>query len=202
MKSLVALCLMFTSVSLMASNVGVSTHPMVTSDQAITTEFNTFHSYGEGFGITGRYFRRINPDLTIDAGVGLATDDRPSSIYAAVDYQLFPDYDTQPRVSLKSGLESVEIEDDRWNIIGTTPIVSKSVVVNGQEFFPFVATPIRLGLNSETQKYRFFPEVNFGTTTGGFRIGDYDNLIGNVELGFDLSNGGSTISAGLTYPIL
>lgn len=201
MKILLALCIATVSSLSMAATVGVSTHPFVSTDQAITTEFNSFHDYGSGIGITGRYFKSLNENVNLDVGIGIATEDRPVSLFAAADYMLYPDYNNQPRISIKSGIESVQIEDERWNIIGAAPTISKSIVVNGYELFPFASIPLRLGLNSDTEEYKIFPEFSFGTTAGGFSIGEYNNLIGSFEVGFDLSNGGSSVTAGLTYPL-
>ena len=180
--------------------IGQSTHPMLLKKRIISTEFTGVFTDGTGIGVQGRYTQRINEKMKFDAGIGIAGGERSSRIFAGLDYELFPDYMKQPRISIKGSFEGASEFGDRVTTLSISPTVSKGYSFWGKEGYPFVALPIGVSLNSSTQMY----ETVIGLTggwTGKLPIKDYDHLTASVELNLGLKDTYSGLFVGLAYPI-
>ncbi|MDA9793051.1 hypothetical protein N9B72_00560 [Bacteriovoracaceae bacterium] len=194
---LVAATLSFAS---FANVVGVSTHPFTLKNKVITTEVTGNFSGGSGVGVQGRYFQRINQDLNVDAGFGISGGERSSRIFLGADYLLYPDHNKQPRISMKGTFEKLREFEASYTALGLTPTVSKGFVFWGNEAFPFVALPIKLGLDSDTSRYQTISSLAMGIT-GRLPINGYRHLIGNIEANLDIKNSYTGLYFGVSYPI-
>lgn len=195
--AMTALCVSFGA---SASTIGLSTHPFTMNKRVITTEFNSFLSAGAGMGITAKYFQRVDSKLNIDAGVMVSDGDRSSAFMAGADYEIFPDYGRQPRLSAKALLQSAEVDGDRVNNFGVAPTLSKGFAFWGKEAFPFVALPVSVGLNTNEGTYETSTALAAGIT-GRLPIEGYSNLIGNLETNVGLRNSYTAIVMGLSMPL-
>lgn len=183
-----------------ASTVGLSTHPFTMNKKVITTEFNSFLSEGAGMGITAKYFQRISPKLNMDAGVTVSDGDRESIVQAGADYQIFPDYGRQPRVSVKGLLETASIEGNRINTFGAAPTISKGFSFWGKEGFPFLALPLTVSLNTDFGTYETSSALAAGIT-GRLPLNGFDNLIGNLETNIGIDDSYTAILMGVSMPL-
>jgi hypothetical protein len=199
-KFIVSLLAVATSFSAMANVVGVSTHPFQTEKQVVNTEFTSNLSTGSGFGVQARYYNRINRDWNIDAGAGFSGGERDSRFFVGADYMLYPDYDNQPRISFKSFLERTSDFNNSFTNIGVAPTISKGFSFWGHEAFPFVALPVKLGLNSDSKRYDTISSLAFGIT-GRLPIEGTNNLIGNIEANVDIDNSYTALLMGVSYPL-
>lgn len=195
--AMTALCL---SSGAIASVVGLSTHPFTMNKRVITTEFDTYLSSGAGMGITAKYFQRFDSKLNVEAGVGVSDGDRSNRLFTGADYEIFPDYGRQPRVSAKAILESASFNGDRVNTVGIAPTVSKGFAVYGNEMFPFMALPMSVGLNTDEGTYETSTALAMGIT-GRLPIQGYDDLIGNIETNVNLRNSYTAIVMGVSMPL-
>lgn len=192
-----ALCFSFGAA---ASTIGLSTHPFSMEKKAITTEFNSYLSSGDGTGITAKYYQKLDDRLNVDAGVSVGNGNRASSFMLGADYELFPDYGRQPRISAKALLESSNIEGDRVNNFGVAPTLSKGFSFWGKEAFPFVALPLAVGLNTDEGTYETNTAFAAGIT-GRIPLNGFENLVGNLETNIGLRNSYTAIVMGISMPL-
>lgn len=194
------LLLALVTLSVSATTVGLSTHPFAVENKVITTEFNNYTSAGTGMGLTAKFYERVNQTLNYDVGFSVAEGIRSNRFLAGADYELFPDYGRQPRVSLKGIFESMDFDGDRINSVGIAPTISKGFSFWGKEAFPFLALPYRVSLNNDENTYETSTAVAVGIT-GRLDIGGTDKVVGNIETNFNLENSYSAIVMGLSVPL-
>ncbi|MBG60395.1 MAG: hypothetical protein CME67_02655 [Halobacteriovoraceae bacterium] len=200
MKRIILAVAMMVSTASFATTVGLSTHPFTMNKSVVTTEFNSYLSSGDGMGITAKYFQRVNSRVNFDAGFGVTDGDRANRLFAGADYELFPDYGRQPRVSIKSLLETNEVDGDRINSLGFAPTLSKGFSIYGKEAFPFVALPMSVGLNTNEGTYETITALSAGIT-GRLPVRGFESLVGNIETNFNLRNSYTALVMGLSMPL-
>ncbi|MEX0798230.1 MAG: hypothetical protein WD025_02230 [Bacteriovoracaceae bacterium] len=195
--AIVALCF---SAGSFAATVGLSSHPFTMNKKVITTEFNSYMSAGSGKGITAKYFQRVDGKFNVDAGFGVTDGERSNRLFAGADYEIFPDYGRQPRVSAKTVLETMSFDGDRINTISVAPTLSKGFSFWGKEAFPFLALPLSLGLNTDEGTYQTATALSAGIT-GRIPLDGYENLVGNLETNVNLRNSYTAIVMGVSMPL-
>ena len=200
MKSLFLAALALVSNNLFAHGTGMSSYPLELGKNLFSTEFTGITSTGGGVGLQGRFTRKINPKLVLDGGVGLAGGERNSRLFVGADYELFPDYMKQPKVSIRTSFEHAKEFDSQRNILSIAPKVSKGFSLWGHEAFPYVAMPIGLNLDSETKKYESQANLNFGIN-GNLPIEGYRNILGTLETTIGVKDSYTGIFAGVTFPL-
>ncbi|MAW07475.1 MAG: hypothetical protein CME61_04250 [Halobacteriovoraceae bacterium] len=190
------------STQVWAYGVGQSTHPMAINDRLLATEFTGILSDGTGMGVQVRYTQKLNKKIRMDGGLGIAGGDRSSRMFVGADYEIFPDYEKQPRVSVKLGYENASEFGNRINSFSITPTASKGFSFWGKEGYPFVAVPISVGLNSSNRTY----ETSLGLTGGWtgkvpLKIESLSKLTASAELNLGLKDTYTGVFVGLSYPI-
>lgn len=199
-KLLIGLMAMATSMSVFGYGFGVSTHPLVEDQKAVTAEFNGIFARGKGMGMQARYTQKISPLLTVDGGFGFTDGSRANNIFVNADYELYPDYMRQPRISVRGTLQRADEYGDTVNRIGIAPVVSKGFNFWGKEAFPFISIPVSLDLNGDESSYQVGSRLAFGMT-GNLPIRGYENLLANFETNLDINNGFSSVFMGLSLPL-
>jgi len=183
-----------------AAGTGYSTYPLSMEKSLIGAEFTGITSSGGGVGVQGRFTQRVNSKFNYDAGIGISGGQRSSRIFAGADYELFPDYENQPKISLKSTIQNSKDFDRRVNSVSLAPTVSKGFSFWGEEAFPFIALPYAINLDSKASTYHTSFNVNVGIT-GKLPIEGYSNLIGMLEATVSVKDSFTGIFAGVSYPI-
>lgn len=183
-----------------ASTIGVSTHPFTMKKQVVTTEFNNYMTNGTGAGITAKYFQRLNEQINFDAGFGITDGERANRVFLGADFGLIPDYGRQPRVSIKGLLQTEDFDGNRINSFGAAPTISKGFSFWGKEAFPFLATPLRVSLNADSNTYETSTAVATGIT-GRLPMDGYENLIYNIEANMSVRNSYTGFVMGISLPI-
>lgn len=154
MKKLIALIGLLASGNLYAYGNGYTSAPMISKQRLISTELTGITSTGGGVGVQARYTQKVNSDLTFDAGIGMGGGELNNRIFVGADYLLFPDYQKQPRVSIKATFNNAKEFKDRRNIVGIAPNLSKGFNFWGHEAFPYLAVPVNLNLNTGKKTYQ------------------------------------------------
>jgi hypothetical protein len=183
-----------------ANVVGLSTHPFTLKNKVLSTELTGNFSSGSGMGIQARYYQKINQDLNVDAGFGIASGERDQRIFLGADYMFYPDYKNQPRVSLKGTFERMSEFNVNYNALGLTPTVSKGFTFWGKEAFPFVALPIKLALDSDRDSYETISSLAFGIT-GRLPFEGYKHLVGSIEGNIDIDSSYTGLFVGVSYAL-
>lgn len=179
---------------------GVSTYPIMLDKKFISGEFTGITSTGGGVGVQGRYTQRLNRKTIIDAGIGMSGGERSSRLFAGADFEIYPDYQRQPRVSVKTEISNNKEFDVRRNTIGISPTVSKGFSFWGHEAYPFVALPYNVSLDSDTKTYETQANLNVGIT-GNLPFEGYKHLTGTLEASVKIKDSYSGVFMGISYPI-
>lgn len=196
----VALATTLLSFGAMAAGTGFSTYPLTMENTLIGAEFTGVTSNGGGVGMQGRFTQRVNSKFNYDVGMGISGGERSSRLFAGADYELFPDYENQPKVSLKTQIQNAKEFDRRVNSLSLAPTVSKGFSFWGEEAFPFIALPFGINLDDESKTYNTSFNINVGIT-GKVPVEGYRHLIGMIEATVDIKDSYTGIFAGVSYPI-
>ncbi len=186
-----------------AYGIGLSSFPLPAETKLISAEFTGITSVGGGIGLQTRYTQKINEKNTIDVGLGMAGGERSGRLFAGYDIELYPDYQTQPRVSIKTYLENSKEFSSRKNIIGVAPSISKGFTFWGKEAFPYFSLPYGISLDGGNKTYNSVLSANFGISgVLPVDIGPEDKqLTANAEAIIGLKDSFSGLFFGVAYPI-
>lgn len=185
-----------------AYGTGLSTFPLEVETKLISAEFTGITSSGGGIGMQARYTQKLSEKGTIDAGLGISGGERSARLFAGYDYELFPDYENQPRTSIKAFVENSKEFRDRRNILGIAPTVSKGFSFWGKEAFPYISIPYGISLNSNSNSYNTTLSANVGISgIVPADIGPNKQLTANAEVIMGLKNSFTGAFVGLAYPI-
>ncbi len=197
---LLAIIGIFAPTKVLAIGTGYITYPLAPEKRLVSTEFTGITSTGGGIGLQGRFTQKINEKITLDAGLGIGSGERDSRFFAGADFELFPDYMKQPRVSLKTTFSNSEEFEVRRNIFTFAPTVSKGFSFWGNEAFPFFSLPLGVSLNGENSTYETIVNANAGIT-GNLPIEGYEKLMGTVEATVGVKDSFTALFFGVSYPL-
>ena len=200
MKRILLIAALLTSTQIWAYGTGFSTAPLISNKKIISTEFTGITSTGGGIGLQARYTQKVNADLTFDAGIGMGGGDLNNRVFVGADYLIFPDYQRQPRVSIKATFENAKEYNDRRNIVSIAPTVSKGFSFWGQEAFPYIALPVGLNLNTGNQTYATSVAAQVGVN-GKLPIEGLQHLTVGLEGTIKIKDHHSGLAFNLGYPI-
>lgn len=198
----VILSLIFGALTTSAFGYGVGqvTHPLKRNTHIVSAEFTGIMTDGSGIGLQGRYTRKLAEKITADAGIGLGAGDRSFRVFGGANYDLYPDFGKQPKVSVKAGLEIGREFGNTITTMSITPIASKGLNIYGIEGFPFVALPIALGLNGNSKTYETMYSVAAGWT-GKIPMKNMEKFTASLEMNLGLKDNYTGMFLGLAYPL-
>lgn len=179
---------------------GISAYPFAQDVSMVTTELIGHMSNGKGMGLQARYGRKFNQFVSIDGGVGFSDSNRSGRVFVATDIEIFPDYEHQPRFSLKPFFENAMEYKKRKSIFGISPLFSKGFPVLNQSVHPFVSLPIGLTLNTSNNSYEMRSTVAMGVT-GKVPLEGMENVIFNLEGNINIAKSFSGIFLGFSYAL-
>jgi hypothetical protein len=184
-----------------AYGIGLSTYPLKVETKLLSAEFTGITSTGGGIGMQGRYTQKLSEHGTIDAGLGISGGERSARIFAGYDVELFPDYENQPRTSVKAFIENSKEFRDRRNILGIAPTFSKGFSFWEKEAFPYISFPYGISLNNNSNSYNTTLSANVGIS--GLiptEVGETKQLTANAEAIIGLKDSFSGFFMGVAYP--
>lgn len=185
-----------------AYGTGLSSFPLAAETKLISAEFTGITSTGGGIGMQARYTQKLNEMGTIDAGLGISGGERSARLFAGYDYELFPDYENQPRTSIKAFVENSKEFRARKNILGIAPTVSKGFSFWGKEAFPYISLPYGISLNGTNNSYRTTLSANIGVSgVIPADVGPEKQLTANAEAIIGIKDSFSGAFVGVAYPI-
>lgn len=199
-KSLTLISAMAISANAWSYGIGYSTFPLQTEEKMLSTEVTNTISEGSGAGLQTRFTYKSNRRTVIDAGIGVSGGQRTGRIFINADYELLPDYMSQPKLSLKTGFQNSKEFGIRKNIFKIAPTLSKGLSFWGKEAFPYASIPISLDLDSSSKTYETLMNVAVGIT-GKLPVQGYTHITANAELSLNLKDSYSGVIVGLSYPI-
>ncbi|WP_417335349.1 hypothetical protein [Halobacteriovorax marinus] len=197
--------LSFAAATLLSTNAwslgtGVSSFPMMTGKKLISSEVLGVTSSGGGIGAQVRYTQKISKKAVFDAGLGISGGEMSNRFFTGVDYEIFPDYYKQPKVSVKTTMElAKEFEVSRTKL-SLAPTVSKGFSFWGKEAYPYFSMPVGLSLDGDTKTYESTISANLGIN-GNVPLEQYKHLQASAEIQLGLKDSFTSILVGLSYPL-
>jgi hypothetical protein len=183
--------------------MGISTFPLQEEQKVLSAEVTGIVHNGTGVGLQARYTQKLTTKSVVDAGAGIAGGARSARLFAGYDYELFPDYDVQPRTSLKGFVENSKEFGTRRNIVGVAPTVSKGFDFWGHEAFPYLSLPYGISLDGKKNSYQTTLSANIGIS--GTIAPEYamtsKPVTANAEVIVGLKDSFSGVFVGFGYPL-
>jgi hypothetical protein len=200
MKPIIALIFLMLAGSVWAYGIGSSSLPMPADKKIVSTEASGIVTKGGGVGLQVRYNQKLNQNMLFDVGAGVSGGNFANRIFTGLDYELYPDYENQPRISVKGSYENAKEFTLRKNVFTVSPTVSKGASFWGREGFPYIALPLALELQSKTKTYQTTVQLNAGINAP-LPIQGFEKLIGHAEGFLSVRNSFSGMLVGVSYPI-
>lgn len=183
--------------------MGISTFPLEQDKKLLSAEVTGIVSNGGGVGLQARYTQKLNEVSSVDAGLGISGGERSARLFAGYDYEIFPDYDIQPRTSVKAFIENSKEFGTRRNILGIAPTISKGFSVYGQETFPYLSLPYGISLDGKKNSYQttLSANIGFSTVIPSEHSMTSKPVTANAEAIISLKDSFSGVFVGFGYPI-
>lgn len=181
MKIIIILGLLLT-LNLQASVIGISTHPMNDEGRVLSAEMTGYMSQRSEMGAGLRYTQEVEQGRILDFSASGGQEARGFSLGAGMDFEILSEDVSQPRVSIKPYWQQVKFEDERSNLIGAAPTIRKGFSLNGQEFFPYLAVPAGMKIDSTSDEFVYYASMTFGASlplSGAMLV----SLEGNKNMG-------------------
>ena len=173
-------CLIFVSFYSQASVVGISTHPLNDEAKVLSAEMTGYMSQRQEVGMGLRYTQELNPGRILDISASGAQNSRGLALGGGMDFELLREDVSQPRVSLKPYYQYLKYEDINQNLIGAAPTIRKGFSIEGNEFFPYLAVPTGIKINSDNQEFDYYASLTMGASMPLPAAGG-DKLLVSVE---------------------
>ena len=173
-------CLIFVSFYSQASVVGISTHPLNDEAKVLSAEMTGYMSQRQEVGMGLRYTQELNPGRILDISASGAQNSRGLALGSGMDFELLREDVSQPRVSLKPYYQYLKYEDINQNLIGAAPTIRKGFSIEGNEFFPYLAVPTGIKINSDNQEFDYYASLTMGASMPLPAAGG-DKLLVSVE---------------------
>ncbi len=183
-----------------ANEVGWSVYPLQENQKIITAQFGGVFTGSGGFGMTASYLQKLSPKWDVEAGAGYTGGDSGFTIYGSGNYELFPDYEKQPKLSIKGWYQYSDENGESVNRFYASPLVSKSTLLWGHQVFPYAAIPTGVNLNYDNKNYSLFSALALGIS-GNIPFEKMKNMLMLLEAKLNITGAYSGLSLGLSYPL-
>ncbi len=183
-----------------ALGTGVSSYPMMTGKKLISSEVLGVTSSGGGIGAQVRYSQKIAKKMVFDAGLGISGGEMTNRFFTGVDYEIYPDYYKQPKVSVKTTFEMAKEFEVSRTKLSLAPTISKGFSFWGKEAYPYFSMPLGLSLDGDSKTYESTISANLGIN-GNVPVEEYKHLQASAEIQLGLKDSFTSILVGLSYPI-
>jgi hypothetical protein len=192
MKILMLLALFIGSAQ--ASIVGMSSHPYELNQHIFRSELATGFSSGNGTGLEVSYLGTPIDSLNIDAGFAVSSGDQENRLFAGATYEIFPDYESQPKISAKAFIDRNKFEDDTVYGLGFAPIASKGLNMGSLEVFPYASLPLKI--NREGSYTELASSLGFGMTAP-ITNNSERSVTANFETNINMRNSYTGVALGI-----
>jgi len=198
-KAILSVLALVAAQSAYALGIGYSTFPLQKHDRLLAVESTAALSDGGGIGVQGRYTHKFDERTTFEGGIGMAGGNHDGSVFLTTDAMILPDYDQQPRVSVRGSIENAKEYNQRRTIFSVAPVVSKGFIAWEREVFPYVALPIGVNLNGANKSYQNTVSLSVGVN-GHLPIQGKEKILANLETFLNVQNRYSGVIASLSFP--
>lgn len=163
MKTIIILSLLL-SIPVQASVVGISTHPLNDEGRVLSAEMTGYMSQKNEMGAGLRYTQEVDQYKILDFTVSGGQDSRGLTLGGGMDFEILSEDVSQPRLSIKPYLQYQKFDEEKSNLLGAAPTLRKGFSLNGQEFFPYLAIPSGLKIDSATDEFVYYSSLTLGAS--------------------------------------
>lgn len=160
--------------------MGVSTAPLNEEARVISAEMTGYMSQRNEMGAGIRYTQETAPGRLLDFNVAGGQDSRGLIAGGGMDFEVLREDINQPRVSIKPYVQYQKFEASNANLVGAAPSIRKGFSLNGQEFFPYLAIPSGLKIDSATDEFVYYASMTLGASMP-FPGANNDRILLSVE---------------------
>lgn len=164
MKKIISIVLLVSSFNTFASIVGISSHPLTEEARVLSAEMTGYMSQRQEMGMGLRYTQEVSRYRMLDITASGAQDSRGLTMGGGVDFEFLSEDLYQPRFSLKPYVQYQRFEDETSSVVGVAPMLRKGFSINGQEFFPYLAVPSGIKIDSDTDEFVYYASMTFGAS--------------------------------------
>lgn len=164
MKTIIILFSLLLSLPSKASIVGISSHPLNEQAKVLSAEMTGYMSQRNEMGMGLRYTQEVSRYRIFDVTASGAQESRGLTMGAGVDFELLSEDVSRPRLSVKPYVQYQKFDAESSNLVGIAPMMRKGFSVNGQEFFPYLALPSGLKIDSDTDEFVYYASMTVGTS--------------------------------------
>ena len=185
------------SLATQASVVGITTHPQ--SDEARVLSLETAGYFSHRHEMSGgiRYTHGFSDSELLDIAIGAGQYSRGMTVSVGMDFELLKDEDNQPRLSLKPFFQHQKFDSSKHSNLGFAPILRKGLNISGLDFYPYLAIPTGMKLDSETDEFKYFAQASLGAT---FTIpGTQDSLALGFEGSKNLGSANDSLNLNISW---
>lgn len=180
------LFLLFSSLNSWASIVGISTHPLNDEARVLSAEMTGYMSQRNEMGMGLRYTQELNRGQLLDLNAGGSQSSRGLIVGGGMDFEILSEDVRQPRISIKPYYQHQKFDNDKLNLIGAAPTMRKGFSFQGNEFFPYLAVPSGIKIDSTNDEFVYYASLTLGASlplpaAGGDKL--LLSLEGNKDLG-------------------
>lgn len=155
---------LFLSLSIQASVIGISTHPLNEEGRVLSAEMTGYMSQRSEVGAGIRYTQEVDQRRILDFTASGAKESRSLTLGAGMDFELLSEDVLRPRVSIKPYWQHQKYESESSNLVGVAPTIRKGFSLNGQEFFPYMAVPTGMKIDSTSDEFVYYASMTFGAS--------------------------------------
>lgn len=188
MRYLFILSLFLISYPLYSSIIGISTHPLKEHSHAFSAEMlgHMGGSYQErevGMGI--RYTRDLDYFKRWDMAILGGEKSQQYRLGTGLEWELLSEDLERPRLGLKGFYQYLKDRDANFSLIGLAPNLSKGFVISAIEVFPYLALPVGMRLDNNSDEFDYYFALTSGLSMP--LPGDWGgDVLLNLELNRDL----------------
>jgi hypothetical protein len=150
--------------TLHASIIGISTHPLNDEARVLSAEMTGYMSQRQEMGMGIRYTQEIDRGQLLDFTAGGAQDSRGLYLGGGMDFEVLQEDVSQPRVSIKPYFQHQKFDDHKANLAGAAPTLRKGFSIQGNEFFPYLAVPSGIKIDSANDEFVYYASLTLGAS--------------------------------------
>lgn len=163
MKQISILCLLF-SLQSYASVIGISTHPFGRNARVLSAEMTGYMSQRHEVGMGLRYTHELRNRTLADLSIAGGQESRNLTTGGGLDIQLISEEKNRPRFSFKPYFQYQKFNDETSSVVGMAPTLRKGFAVSGAEFFPYMAVPSGVRIDTETNEFVYYSALTLGAS--------------------------------------
>lgn len=146
----------------------------------LSAEMTGYMSQRNEMGAGLRYTQETSPGRLLDFSAAGGSDSRGLIAGGGMDFEILHEDVSQPRIAIKPYMQHQKFEASNSNLMGAAPSIRKGFAINGQEFFPYLAIPSGLKIDSTTDEFVYYSSLSFGASMP-FPGAQNDKILLSVE---------------------